>query len=53
MDFTQEFWHTATVAWACGAISVLCAFEAWRQKQFRWQLLGGILAGLKIGRAHV
>lgn len=46
MDFTQEFWHTATTAWACGVISVLCAFEAWRQKQFRWQLLGGILAGL-------
>ena len=46
MDFTQEFWHTATTAWACGVISVLCAFEAWRQKQFRWQLIGGILAGL-------
>ena len=46
MDFTQEFWHTATVAWGCGVISVLCAFEAWRQKQFRWQLIGGILAGL-------
>ncbi|MFN9291378.1 MAG: hypothetical protein ACK6EB_25170 [Planctomyces sp.] len=46
IDFTQEFWHTATTAWACGVISVLCAFEAWRQKQFRWQLIGGILAGL-------
>ena len=41
MDFTQEFWHTATVAWACGIISVLCAVEAWRQRQFRWQLMGG------------
>ena len=46
MDFTQEFWHTATVAWACGIISVLCAVEAWRQRQVRWQLVGGILAGL-------
>ena len=46
MDFTNEFYHTATVAWACGVISVLCAFEAWRQQQFRWQLVGGILAGL-------
>ncbi len=46
MDFTQEFWHTATVAWACGIISVLCAVEAWRQKAFRWQLAGGVLAGL-------
>jgi len=46
MDFTQEFWHTATVAWACGIISVLCAVEAWRQRQFRWQLVGGVLAGL-------
>ena len=46
MDFTSEFYHTATVAWACGIISVLCAVEAWRQRQFRWQLLGGVLAGL-------
>ena len=46
MDFTQEFWHTATVAWACGIISVLCAVEAWRQRAFRWQLAGGVLAGL-------
>jgi hypothetical protein len=46
MDFTEQFWHTATVAWACGVISVLCAFEAWRQRQFRWQLVGGVLAGL-------
>ena len=46
MDFTQEFWHTATVAWACGIISVLCAVEAYRQKAFRWQLAGGVLAGL-------
>ena len=46
MDFTSEFYHTATVAWACGIISVLCAVEAWRQRQFRWQLVGGILAGL-------
>lgn len=46
MDFTQEFWHTATVAWGCGVVSVLCAIEAWRQKQLRWQLIGGILAGL-------
>ena len=46
MDFTQEFWHTATVAWACGIISVLCAVEAYRQKAFRWQLVGGVLAGL-------
>ena len=46
MDFTTEFYHTATVAWACGIISVLCAIEAWRQKAFRWQLAGGVLAGL-------
>ena len=46
MDFTQEFWHTATVAWACGIMSVLCAVEAWRQRAFRWQLIGGVLAGL-------
>ena len=46
MDFTGEFYHTATVAWACGIISVLCAVEAWRQRQFRWQLVGGVLAGL-------
>jgi hypothetical protein len=46
MDFTQEFWHTATVAWACGIISVLCAVEAYRQRAFRWQLAGGVLAGL-------
>ena len=46
MDFTSEFYHTATVAWACGIISVLCAVEAWRQRQFRWQLVGGVLAGL-------
>jgi len=46
MDFTQEFWHTATVAWACGIISVLCAVEAYRQRAFRLQLIGGVLAGL-------
>ena len=46
MDFTTEFYHTATVAWACGIISVLCAVEAWRQRAFRWQLAGGVLAGL-------
>jgi hypothetical protein len=46
MDFTQEFWHTATVAWGCGVVSLLCAIEAWRQKQLRWQLIGGVLAGL-------
>jgi len=46
MDFTEQFWHTATVAWACGVISVLCAIEAYRQRQFRWQLIGGVLAGL-------
>jgi len=46
MDITTDFYQTAAVAWACGLISVLCAVEAWRQRQIRWQAIGCILAAL-------